>query len=116
MGGARKSSLTRAKVCIKYEMPRLKSPEVGHLYCKCLICRKVFRITKSRLKQRLAAFCTRKCYWLGRKLFIKWVFEGRSEALLKQWIAEEQEKESIKHYEYPLQTRAAGCVERRSFG
>jgi len=102
MGGARKSSLTRAKVCIKYEMPRLKSPEVGSLFCQCLICRKVFRIHRSRLKQRPAAFCTRKCYRLGLKLFSKWLFDGRYEALLKQWIAEEQEKESMKHYEYPL--------------
>lgn len=94
MGGARKSSLTRAEVCIKYEMPRLKSPEIGHLYCRCLTCRKVFRITRSRLKQRLAAFCTRKCYWLSRKLFTKWVFEGRSDAVLQQWIAEEQAKQS----------------------
>jgi hypothetical protein len=69
---------------------RLKAPEVGHVFRKCLVCGKTFRVWRSQLTYRAGDFCTQKCHRIARKLFRKMLREGLLEPLLQQMIAEER--------------------------
>jgi hypothetical protein len=71
---------------------RLKAPEVGHVFRKCLICGRTFRVWRSRLTYRAGDFCTVRCFHVGLKVFSKLLKDGRFEALLEQVISEEMKK------------------------
>jgi ferredoxin len=70
-------------------------PQVGHLFRKCVVCGRVFRIYKSDLKWGACMFCTRKCHRVSRSLFRRMLADGRLEPLLKEAIAELQKEAAL---------------------
>jgi hypothetical protein len=63
-----------------------------HVYRTCVVCKKIFRVMRSKLSSRPAMFCTQKCHRLSRRLFRLMLADGRLETLLKEFIAEEQKR------------------------
>jgi hypothetical protein len=44
-------------------------PEVGHVYRRCVMCDRPFRVCKSALARRSAKFCTVRCYHAALRAF-----------------------------------------------
>lgn len=63
--------------------------QVGHVYRRCLICGRPFRVCRSRLIYRAGEFCTRKCLQVARHVFTMLLRDGRFEAMLSRVIEEE---------------------------
>jgi hypothetical protein len=68
-------------------------PEVGHVFRQCLVCKKTFRVLKSRLVRRgWGSFCTNKWRFKAWHLFSEMLADGRLEALLKELATQDQKK------------------------
>ena len=69
-----------------------KWQEEHHVYRRCVVCKKPFRLWLCRLNapDRTGMFCTQKCHRIARKLFRKMLNEGLLEPLLQQMIVEER--------------------------
>jgi hypothetical protein len=59
-----------------------RSPERGHVYRHCVMCRRPFRVCNSQLARRSARFCTVRCYHAALHAFSEALAGDRLELIL----------------------------------
>jgi hypothetical protein len=54
-----------------------RHPDVGHVYRRCVMCDRPFRVCKSALARRSAKFCTVRCYHAALRAFTEALADDR---------------------------------------
>jgi hypothetical protein len=77
-----------------------RSPERGHVYRHCVMCRRPFRVCNSQLARRSAKFCTVRCYHAALRAF--------SEALASDRLGVVLDRAPQKVKDAPADSRSRG--------
>lgn len=63
-------------------------PERGHVYRRCVMCGRPFRVCNSQLARRSARFCTVRCYHAALRAFTEALASDRLEIIFRESAAE----------------------------